>query len=294
MIETPVFVPSGDDTLFGVLIRPDAESRNLIIVVGPGGPNAASFQRNGLGTRFSRRLAQGGLAVLRFDYHGIGDSTGEIQEFDLEKPLKADVAATLSWARRAGFDLIALVGICFGTRTALSAIDGDQDISAFALVTMPFADVIAVISQRIGVGGVFRRLFRPAAWARLSDPSHRRTYRKILKSVLRRLIGRRPDRSSKRRPTAFSRLEAATSRNIPVLMLYGAEDRHYLNARQSLEALQNAMPSLDVDAAFPGELHGFPTLEGQEFFVERVASWLTDRIATSGIQHEFDNAKGRN
>ena len=64
-------------------------------------------------------------------------------------------------------------------------------------------------------------------------------------------------------------------------MLYGAEDRHYLNALSSLESLRVTLSGLEVDASYPGELHGFPTLEGQGVFVEKVASWLTARMGVS-------------
>ena len=150
MIERPVYFPCADDTLFGILSLPDHQTDSLVLVAGGGGPNAATFQRNGVATRLARRLTEIGIGVLRFDYHGVGDSTGEIDEFHLEKPLRKDVEAAASWARVEGFSRVGLLGICFGSRTALSVLDGGQKVSAFVLVTMPLADAVekAVIATR--------------------------------------------------------------------------------------------------------------------------------------------------
>lgn len=278
MIEAPVFIPSGGQSLFGVLSSPDGGSQALVVVNGPGGPNAACFQRNGVGTRLGRRLADAGFSTIRFDYHGIGDSTGDLVKFDLEKPLREDVNAVLTWAKSAGFMRIVLVGICFGTRTALSVMDNDEKVSAIVLSTMPFADVMTVLSRRMGMAGLFKRLFKPATWRSLADAGRRNSYKKLVRSLWRRSTGRRPDRISGGGPSAMSRLKAASSLNIPVLLLYGAEDRHYHNALSSLDSVRAAFPGIEVDASFPGELHGFPTLEGQGVFVEKVANWLTARL----------------
>jgi dienelactone hydrolase len=293
MTEIPVFIPAGKQSLFGVLTSPGGGSQSLIVVNGPGGPNAALFQRNGVATRLARRLADAGFSTMRFDYVGIGDSTGDLVKFDLEKPLREDVNAVLTWAKAAGFTRFGLVGICFGTRTALSVMDNADKVSALVLSTMPFADVMTVLSRRMGTSGLLKRLLKPATWMSLTDPGRRRSYAKLLRSLWRRSTGRRPDRASGSRPSAMSRLRTASQSNVPVLMLYGSEDRHYLNAAPSLESLRGVLSGLEVDASYPGELHGFPTLEGQDVFVDKVVSWLTARMGVSVQDPAPVEAEGR-
>jgi pimeloyl-ACP methyl ester carboxylesterase len=275
MTETLLFIPFGIESLFGVLTTPANGGQTLVVVCGPGGPTASSFQRNGIATRLARGLGAAGFSVIRFDYHGIGDSTGEIKRFDLEKPFLGDVNAVLDWARAAGFSEIALIGLCFGTRTALSVMDNGERVAAMALVTMPLVDVMEVLARRLGPATMLGRILHPATWKGLLNPSRRATYAKMMRSLWRRITRQRPDRSSRRRPSALSRLEAAMSLNVPVLMLYGAQDKHYLNALSALESIRQRMPALELDATFPGELHGFPTVTGQDVFVEKVIAWLS-------------------
>ena len=279
MIERPVYFACADDTLFGMLTLPDGGSESLVVMAGGGGPNAATFQRNGVATRLARGLAQSGLGVLRFDYHGVGDSTGEIGEFDLDKPLRNDVEAAVSWGRAEGFEHIGLLGICFGSRTALSVLDSGEKVSAFVLVTMPIAEAIEVVAETLGVRGVVRRLFRLNTWTRLADPSKRQGYSKLFKSVGSRAIQNRL-RTPQVRQNASSRLKRAGSQMVPVLMLYGNEDASYLNARRVLEALSRDYPSIEVDATYPGELHNFPSLPVQRAFVASVTAWLAPAMSS--------------
>ena len=289
MIERPVYFPCADDTLFGILSLPDHATDSLVLVAGGGGPNAATFQRNGVATRLARRLTETGLGVLRFDYHGVGDSTGEIGEFDLEKPLRRDVEAAASWARVEGFTRVGLLGICFGSRTALSVLDSGQKVSAFVLVTMPLADAVEV-TQSLGISGVFRRLVRLSTWTRLADRSRRQSYVQLLKSLGSRVIPKRL--KAPREQNAASRLRKAGSEDVPVLMLYGNEDASYLNARRSLDALSSNYPSIEVDATYAGRLHNFPTLPAQRAFVETVTAWLPSRMgvdATMSVGNPVTN-----
>lgn len=281
MSETPLFLPFDNEMLFAMLTSPSRDSRTLIVMCGPGGPTAATFQRNGVATRLSRHLADLGFSVLRFDYHGIGDSTGDIKKFDLEKPFLGDLKAVLTWARSAGYGPVALIGLCFGTRTALSVMDTDNDVAAIALVTMPLVDVTEVLTKRLGTTNMLKRVFQPATWKGLTNPTRRAAYSKIAWSFWRRAIGQRPDRSDGKRPTALSRLQKAVTHRVPVLMLYGLQDKHYLNAVAALETICRQMPALELDTTFHGEIHGFPTMAGQDVFVEKVSSWLSRATGTA-------------
>ena len=68
------------DSLVGVLAVPDAPaSRGVLIVVGGPQYRAGSHRQF---TLLARELAARGIASLRFDYRGMGDSTGEARTFE--------------------------------------------------------------------------------------------------------------------------------------------------------------------------------------------------------------------
>ena len=68
------------DSLVGVLAVPDAPaSRGVLIVVGGPQYRAGSHRQF---TLLARDLAASGIASLRFDYRGMGDSSGEARTFE--------------------------------------------------------------------------------------------------------------------------------------------------------------------------------------------------------------------
>ena len=87
--ESALFACAGE-TLVGVLARPAVAARTGVVVI-VGGPQ----YRVGSHRQFvllSRALAGAGCAVLRFDYRGMGDSSGAQRSFD---SVSADIAAAM-------------------------------------------------------------------------------------------------------------------------------------------------------------------------------------------------------
>src|SRR5882672_7230784 len=86
-VELPVLFHCEGDQLVGVLARPD-QPRDVGVVVVVGGPQ----YRVGSHRQFillARTLASEGIACLRFDYRGMGDSEGEARSFE---SVDADIA----------------------------------------------------------------------------------------------------------------------------------------------------------------------------------------------------------
>lgn len=85
--------PCRGETLFGVLSLPEAEAEaETAVLVVVGGPQT----RVGSHRQFvllARALANAGFACLRFDYRGMGDSTGALRGFDA---IDEDIAAALA------------------------------------------------------------------------------------------------------------------------------------------------------------------------------------------------------
>jgi pimeloyl-ACP methyl ester carboxylesterase len=79
------------------------------------------------------RLASQGIPVLRFDYHGCGDSAGEAAAGCLER-WTADISAAITeLKRRTGPGRVGLVGMRLGGALASLAAAGRADIAGLAL-----------------------------------------------------------------------------------------------------------------------------------------------------------------
>lgn len=113
--ETALFACAGE-SLVGILVKPDAPARTGVIVI-VGGPQyrAGSHRQFVL---LSRALATAGFAVLRFDYRGMGDSSGAQLDFE---SVSADVAAAIDHLqlRVPAVKEVALWGLCDGASAAL-------------------------------------------------------------------------------------------------------------------------------------------------------------------------------
>jgi exosortase A-associated hydrolase 1 len=113
-----------DEIMLGVLASP-ATPANTGVVVIVGGPQyrAGSHRQFVL---LSRALAQAGYCVLRFDYRGMGDSSGEQRNFE---SVSADIAAAIDQLQQRAptIEHIALWGLCDGAAAALLYCNATSD-----------------------------------------------------------------------------------------------------------------------------------------------------------------------
>ena len=104
------------ETLIGVLVKPHSNPTTGVIVV-VGGPQyrAGSHRQFVL---LTRALAQEGIASMRFDYRGMGDSTGAAREFS---DLSPDIGAAIDAMQQAvpSITRVVLWGLCDGASAAL-------------------------------------------------------------------------------------------------------------------------------------------------------------------------------
>ena len=113
--EAALFDCAGD-TLLGILARPETPAQTGVVVI-VGGPQ----YRVGSHRQFvllSRALAAAGYAVLRFDYRGMGDSSGTRRDFQV---VSADIAAAVAALQQhlPSVKHVALWGLCDAAAAAL-------------------------------------------------------------------------------------------------------------------------------------------------------------------------------
>jgi uncharacterized protein len=116
MAERALMFDCGGEALVGVLSEPEGSPRTGVLIV-VGGPQ----YRVGSHRQFvllARRLERAGLAVLRFDYRGMGDSCGPVIGFEESLP---DVATALDAMSRAcpTIENVILWGLCDAASVSL-------------------------------------------------------------------------------------------------------------------------------------------------------------------------------
>ena len=121
-----------DDWLYGVLSLPEDAScaRGVLIVVGGPQYRAGSHRQF---TLLARALAADGIAAMRFDYRGMGDSQGETRAFDeIDDDLRAAIDAFLKAVP--GMKEVVLWGLCDAASAVTMYAATDPRVSGMVLL----------------------------------------------------------------------------------------------------------------------------------------------------------------
>jgi len=99
----------GEEALYGILSAPaEPCARGVLIVVGGPQYRVGSHRQF---TLLARALADNGIAAMRFDYRGMGDSGGDMRRFDtVDDDLRAAIDAFM--AARPDLHEVVLWGLC--------------------------------------------------------------------------------------------------------------------------------------------------------------------------------------
>lgn len=288
--EIPLFLPGdGGTALFGVVTIPPSRPRGIGILFLPGGGVAGSTYRNDMAVRMCRRFAGLGFHAMRFDWHGVGDSTGWVARFSPEAPFVADVLAASAALRDLGVDRLLIVGSCFGARTGLAAARDLPGLEAMFLVAPPVAvrrrrDPGARMANEWSVVDAVRRGFRPAVFRGLLDPRRRRTIVQFWRAKSRTAIGKRSSQEATERSAWLSErfitsLEGTSQLGIGIHLLYGERDSYLedlAEARRDRRLVALIAEGRVVVEVIPGELHGYQRVAAQELVAARVDVWVQE------------------
>jgi alpha/beta superfamily hydrolase len=290
--ERPVFFPAAGEDLFGIITEPTAKSNGIGLVLVPGGI-AGAPNRNGLSVRIARRIASLGYHTLRFDYHGVGESSGEIESYRLDQPFVDDVLAAVRCLDDHGVQEIALAGTCFGARTALAAADRIPQLRGVVLLAPPVHDfeMGTPAIEATPMSHYLRRAFSLLALRDLLDARRRRRYLRVARTKMRavlpstRVLPQARHGAARGVSPLFSEpLVGLATRGTPVLLAYGTEDEFYepfRELRPELAATLDVPGSRIDERMVPGRIHGFSRLAVQDAVATLIEEWLAGLVGVS-------------
>lgn len=293
--ETPVFFPAGSESLFGIYSQVNGLRNRTGVLISSGGLTGTStVGRNQMFVRLAHRLAGAGFPTLRFDYHGIGESTGILEEFrlDVADPFVDDIRGGAAWMLANHVERLVIFGKCFGSRMALAAAPSIENLDGVILVGVPVRDfgtgerAIARLATELTIADFARRALKPQSIRKLADPKHRNTYAKAATAKLK-VLGQRvrgetkspDDGPSWVSPFFAGPLTALLERGIPLQFVFGVEDEFYqdfLSAsdRGVLSQLRDDFDSQITVSLTPGQVRGFAQVNVQDAIVEVACGWI--------------------
>ena len=184
-VEPVVFPNATGQRLFGMLHRPafNRVQRAAVLLLSPGIKGRIAPHR--LYIKLARQLCEAGFMVLRFDFYGLGDAEGELDEKRVADVYAAvamgrytdDTLAAMDWMQREHrVDRFVLSGLCGGAITGLFAGARDprvQALAGFGIPVIQYGDE-ALRYKHLSSGeqnqfrrGYFRKLLDWKSWLRL-------------------------------------------------------------------------------------------------------------------------------
>ncbi len=130
----PLWVPTESGPVAAVVTTPEEEPRGIVLTLAGAGRHVAIGST--MSALVSERAAELGLAAVRFDYSGVGDSPGTVSEWRLSDVASAreQACAVMSTVSELfGVPQFAVVGTCYGSRVALDLVANPSCIGAVCL-----------------------------------------------------------------------------------------------------------------------------------------------------------------
>jgi exosortase A-associated hydrolase 1 len=236
------------ETLIGILSMPapTASSSNLTsdvgVVIIVGGPQYRTGSHRQF-TLLARALARAGFAALRFDYRGMGDSTGVARDFE---SVNADIGAAIDQLARSlpTVERVVLWGLCDGASAALLYLHTTRDarVAGLALAN-PWVRNEASLARTRVKHYYLRRLRQPEFWRKalsghVAGKAAVELWRNVGRSFERSSAKHSVDASSTPPQAPFQQrmAEAALDFDGKLLLLVSGND---LTAHEFLEHVQH-------------------------------------------------------
>lgn len=272
MREVPVFIPRTGGHLAAVITIPRSEPTGLVLLLtGIGLPQVIG---GNLWSRVASHLTEHSLASVRFDYEGIGESTGLVTQFALSETesVVEQALAVLETTRRAlGVKRFALAGSCIGSRVTLELARRPDCLAAVCLA-----------APLIDPGSWTRMRRRSQRWRLAAFIRSQRALRKAVVGPVKRVLTK-----SSASGKLIESVMAAVG-HARLLFLYSESPRDYYSERikRLLDDTGAALSEeerqrFEVRILREGPLTAFDALspEIQDVIVKAVVEWLASSFS---------------
>lgn len=286
-----VRIPAGDVELVAVVTEPTTTPVGAALVLLSGRSGVTSVGRSRLFVGLARQLASMGYHAVRFDYRGVGESTGEELVWELDAPSLDDVAAVVAWLEGEGFADIRFIGTCGGARLALhmgALVDAAKGVAMVSPIVRNYHKSERELT--LPTSELARRALRRGTLTGMLDPYTRRRYLRIFTRRLKRLRGGGAPSASKEfdwvSRNVVDDLERLVDRQVPVLVFFGSEDAGLDDwtrgtAGRLGQILERAGEGVHVDIV-PGRYHALAAAVVQPALISALERWMPPAAAPEG------------
>lgn len=208
--------------MVGILHEPQGEPapHGLLILVGGPQYRVGAHRQY---VHLARAAARAGIAAMRFDWRGVGDSEGEYPGF---QNLKADMDAAIAEFRRRAPHLrgVVLWGLCEGASAILLGGVDNPSVSG-AVIVNPWVRTETGAAQTYLKHYYGKRLRNPENWKRIlrGEINIARSAASIL-GLLRRALGQRETKAADDRPYPCRMADGLRRYNGATLVLMSERD----------------------------------------------------------------------
>jgi pimeloyl-ACP methyl ester carboxylesterase len=272
--EYPFFVSYDHEYLAATLTVPDEDPHAVVLLLaGTGAPRSHRFQ---LWTRTARALADRGLASVRVDYRGIGDSGGRVIQPVLgDQRTEQAMTAARFGMRACGVDRLAVIGNCSGGVVGMGVTAQMPEVESAIfilprLVQMSTVGRAALDARKSRWGAIVRR---------------NRVLRKVAHTTMK------TGRDVPSPPVSASFLPALEHARL--LFMYSEHDRdpYVGKSRRLLQQMiaklsperRSRVESILIDE---GPLSGFESRVVQERVISEVVRWTTLSLGVNGDRYQ--------
>lgn len=235
-----------------VLATPEKEGDRIVLLC----HGFMSTKESSTNRKLTGRLLPRGIATVRFDFFGHGESDGPFEKMTLGRCL-AQAEGLLRWCEENGYVRIGLVGSSFGGLVAIHLAANHPEILAVGL-KCPVSDYPPIWHERLGDAGI--DFWKKSGLLSFATPEGKA---RLEYSFYEELLN-------------YDTYRDAGKIRSPTLIVHGEADE-YVPFDQS-RLLFKALPSVKEMEAVPGADHAFSNPDDFEKMADRIARWLTDRL----------------
>ena len=278
-MEEFVHIESDGERLLGVWSEPEGEPLGATVIT-LGGWGGYRIGPHRMMVKLCRALADAGVASLRFDFRGRGDSTGSEKDTTLDTMID-DARRAIAFAQsRAPGNAITLWGLCSGSNVAIGTATLGRDVGGLVLLScLPFMQQKKtgekVARTKAQAGNYFRKLFRLTTWKKLFTGAV--NFRAVRKALFGH-YGKPKDAEREAKDSARDILADFAAYAGSAHFIYGGADREAAGADAHYRAFAEANGINATFETIEGSNHDFYSLAWEKHVIARTTKRVREQV----------------